>query len=137
MIKIICMATTDKSSHTGRKVLLIILAVLILATAIAFLVFNFTYSEGSRAGVVIKFSKRGYVMKTYEGELNMGGMGNIPNTAQMNMIWNFSVKDKTVADKLMELEGRKVSLHYKEIIQNMPWQGDTKYFVDGVEVIKE
>ncbi len=131
------MATTDKSSHTGRKVLLIILAVLILATAIAFLVFNFTYSEGSRAGVVIKFSKRGYVMKTYEGELNMGGMGNIPNTAQMNMIWNFSVKDKTVADKLMELEGRKVSLHYKEIIQNMPWQGDTKYFVDGVEVIKE
>jgi hypothetical protein len=37
----------------------------------------------------------------------------------------------------MNLEGRKVSLHYKEIIKNMPWQGETKYFVDGVKLIKE
>lgn len=131
------MATTNKPSHTGRNVLLIILAVVILATAITFLIFNYTYSEGSRAGVVVKFSKRGYVLKTYEGELNMGGMGNIPNTAQMNMMWSFSVKDQAVADTLMHLEGRKVSLHYKEKIKNMPWQGETKYFVDGVEVIKE
>ena len=130
------MATTN-TSNTGRKILLIILAVVILATVITFFVFNYTYSEGSRAGVVIKFSKRGYVLKTYEGELNMGGMGNIPNTAQMNMMWGFSVRDQKVADTLMQLEGRKVSLHYKEIIKNMPWQGETTYFVDGVEVIKE
>ena len=131
------MAETKPSSNTGRKILLIILSVLIIGTVITFFVFNYTYSEGSRAGVVIKFSKRGYVLKTYEGELNMGGMGNIPNTAQMNMIWNFSVRDQATADKLMTLEGRKVSLHYKEIIKNMPWQGETSYFVDGVEEIKE
>jgi hypothetical protein len=67
----------------------------------------------------------------------MGGMGNLPNTAQMNMQWNFSVNDQAVADTLMNLEGRKVSLHYKEIIKNMPWQGETKYFVDGVKLIKD
>lgn len=105
--------------------------------SITFLIFGYTYSEGSRAGVVVKFSKRGYLLKTYEGELNMGGMGNLPNTAQMNMLWNFSVKDKAIADTLMNLEGRKVSLHYKEIIKNMPWQGETKYFVDGVKLIKD
>jgi hypothetical protein len=106
-------------------------------TAITFLIFNYTYSEGNRAGVVVKFSKKGYLLKTYEGELNMGGMGNLPNTAQQNMLWNFSVKDQVVADTLMNLEGRKVSLHYKEIIKNMPWQGETKYFVDGVKLIKD
>jgi hypothetical protein len=127
----------NTSSHTGRKILFIVLAVVIVVTAITFFIFNYTYSEGSRAGVVIKFSKRGYILKTYEGELNMGGMGNVPNTAQQNLIWNFSVRDKAVADTLMRLEGRKVSLHYKEIVKNMPWQGDTKYFVDGVEVIKD
>ncbi len=131
------MATTDKPSNTGRNVSLSIIAVLILVTIITFLIFNYTYSEGSRAGVVIKFSKRGYILKTFEGELNMGGMGNIPNTAQINMMWSFSVRDQAVADTLMKLEGRKVSLHYKELIKNMPWQGETKYFVDGVEVIAE
>ena len=75
-------------------------------------------------------------MKTYEGELYLGGLGNVPNTAQANMIWKFSVKDKEVAEKLLNLEGRKVSLHYREIVKNMPWQGDTKYFVDGVAEIK-
>ena len=108
-----------------------------MITAITFLIFNYTYSEGNRAGVVVKFSKKGYLLKTYEGELNMGGMGNLPNTAQQNMLWNFSVKDQVVADTLMNLEGRKVSLHYKEIIKNMPWQGETKYFVDGVKLIKD
>jgi hypothetical protein len=125
----------NNSSRSGRKILLIILSIIVLAIAITFLVFNYTYSEGSRAGVVIKFSKKGYILKTYEGELNMGGMGNLPNTAQMNLMWYFSVTNKAVADTLMNLEGRKVSLHYTEKIKNMPWQGDTKYFVDAVTVI--
>lgn len=125
------------SSSILRKILFVFLGVAIVALLITFLVFSFTYSEGSRAGVIIKFSKKGYVFKTYEGELNLGGMGNVPNTAQFNQIWEFSVKDQTVANKLMGLEGRKVSLHYKEKIKNLPWQGETVYFVDGVEVLNE
>src|SRR3954468_6346591 len=109
------MANTS-TSHRGRNILLITLSILVLGIAIMFLIFNYTYSEGSRAGVVIKFSKKGYILKTYEGELNMGGMGNLPNTAQMNLIWYFSVNNKVLADTLMNLEGRKVSLHYTEKI---------------------
>lgn len=126
-----------KSSNILRNILFGFIGLVLIGLVITFLVFNFTYSEGSRAGVIIKFSKKGYVFKTYEGELNLGGIGNIPNTAQLNQIWEFSVKDQHVADTLMGLEGRKVSLHYKEKIKNLPWQGETKYFVDGVEVLSE
>lgn len=126
-----------ETAKSGRRIIIIISLIVVVITGLFFLIANYTYSEGNRAGVVVKFSKKGYLLKTYEGELNMGGMGNLPNTAQMNMLWNFSVKDQAIADTLMNLEGRKVSLHYKEIIKNMPWQGETKYFVDGVKLIKD
>ncbi len=126
-----------EAAKSGRKVIIIISLIIVVITGLFFLIANYTYSEGNRAGVVVKFSKKGYLLKTYEGELNMGGMGNLPNTAQQNMLWDFSVKDQAIADTLMNLEGRKVSLHYKEIIKNMPWQGETSYYVDGVKLIKD
>ena len=128
------MDNQNKSSSAGKWVFRILL-VLVAIIALMFLGFNYTYNDGKRAGVLIKFSKKGYIFKTYEGELNTGGMGNIPNTAQANEIWYFSVRDQATADSLMNLEGMKVRLHFKQIEKNMPWQGDTRYFVDGVQVI--
>jgi hypothetical protein len=119
------------------KWLIIILLILIVVGAIILASFNFTYSEGNRAGIITKFSKKGYVFKTYEGELNVGGLSNIPNVAQANQLWEFSVKEQAIADTLMHLEGRKVSLHYRQISKNMPWQGDTPYFVDGVQLVSQ
>ena len=130
------MTSTNKPSHTARNILVIFLGIIILAIAITLFVCSYTYSEGSRAGIVLNFSKKGYFLKTYEGELNMGGMGNVSNTTQMNLIWDFSVKNQAVADTLMKLEGKKVSLHYKERIKNRPWQGETKDFIDKVTTIK-
>ncbi len=130
------MADTVVKKSSGRKWILILLAVVVAGLGITYLIFNYTYSEGSRAGVLIKFSKKGYVFKTFEGELNIGGMGNIPNTAQVNSIWTFSVRDNATANAMMKLEGKKVSLHYKEVIKNLVWDGETKYFVDGVKVIE-
>jgi hypothetical protein len=118
-----------------KKFLWILLFILVIASVIMYFVFNYTYSEGSRAGVLIKFSRKGYLFKTYEGELNLGGVGNIPNTAQFNQIWVFSVNDGSVADTLMKLEGHKVALHYREIVKAMPWKGETNHFVTGVEVL--
>jgi len=119
-----------------KKFLWIFLAVMIAGSVIGALVCNYTYSEGTRAGVLIKFSRKGFIFKTYEGELNIGGMGNVPNTAQGNLIWTFSVKDKAVSDKLMKMQGRKVSLQYEEIVKAMPWQGETSFFVIGAEPIE-
>ncbi len=132
------MAETKSSGASGmlKKILVGIVFLLVLALVITFLVFNFKYSEGSRAGVLMKFSKRGYVFKTYEGELNTGGVGNIANTAQVNQVWNFSVKEEGFADTLHFYEGKKVILFYQQKIKHLPWQGETDYFVNRVQEVK-
>jgi hypothetical protein len=118
------------------KKILIGLAVLCVAGGLLFyFISGYTYSEGNRAGLLIKFSRKGYLFKTYEGELNLGGLQPKAQTVGVNMIWHFSVRDKKVAEKLMHYEGKYVSLHYREVIRNFFWQGDTRYFVDGVEEI--
>ncbi len=89
------MSSEQKSS--AAKWLFIVIAVLVLIGVLTFLGFNFTYSEGNRAGILIKFSEKGYVFKTCEGELNVAGLGNISNTVQMNQPWTFSVTNKAIA----------------------------------------
>lgn len=126
---------TPKKSNIFSKILLVLFLIAIVVVGAWYGISNITSSEGSRAGVLIKFSQKGVVVKTYEGELNIGGMNTIPSTAQANQIWNFSVRDKATADKLMNMTGRKVSLHYKEVVKSMFWQGQTNYFVDGAEIV--
>lgn len=109
---------------------------LIIAGTVGYFVCNYTYSEGNRAGMLLKFTSKGYIFKTYEGELNMGGINPLPGNTIANNIWQFSVKDKVVAEKLMQLEGKMLRLHYKEQVRNLPWQGETKYFVDDVKEVK-
>ena len=133
------MADTTNSTakrSIGKTILWVLILLFLITGTVLYFVFNFTYSEGTRAGVLFKFSPRGYIFQTYEGELNIGGVGNIPNTAQGNLIWNFSVKDKAFADTLHNYEGRKVSLHYQEKIKSFWWQGETNYFVDGVQAVE-
>jgi hypothetical protein len=117
-----------------KKGIAIFVVVLLLIFGGVYLYTQFTYSEGNRAGVLIKFSKKGNVFKTYEGEVNQIGLSQTPQTGLMNNIWDFSVKDQATADTLMRLEGKNVSLHYKEIKHAFSWQGETNYFVDRVEV---
>lgn len=130
------MADNKKSSFL-KWVVLIPLILLLVWGLSDFAESYISDEDGYRAGVLYKFASKGLVFKTYEGELNIGGVGNIPNTAQMNQIWDFSVKNQRTADTLTHLEGRKVSLHYRKVLKSMFWQGETKYFVDGVQVINQ
>jgi len=90
-----------------------------------------SYSEGERAGVLQKFSRRGWVCKTYEGELALYVVGGIAP-----QIWDFSVRDAAVAEQLNKAVGQQVRLHYSEH-PGLPTNcfGDTDYFVDRIEVI--
>lgn len=92
----------------------------------------YTYSDGNRAGRLIKFSHKGYVFKTYEGELNLGGINTTNGGVLINNMWQFSVADQSVADSLATLEGKDVTLHYKEKIRSLPWRGESKYIVDKI-----
>ncbi len=78
------------------------------------------------------------MFKTYEGEMNLGGVTNAANNSMMmNYMWDFSVTDQAVADTLLMLEGRDISVHYKEKMAKLPWRGDTKYIVDKVVEVRK
>ena len=124
---------------TAKKVTALIFSFLIIGTSIYFLVCNMTYSEGNRAGYLIKISKKGFVFKTIEGQLNLGGVGGDSEASILmnTQLWNFSVSDEAVYEELQKYEGKKVSLHYKQKIRAFWWQGDTDYFVDDVELLSK
>ncbi|MEP6260463.1 MAG: 6-phosphogluconate dehydrogenase [Gillisia sp.] len=88
------------------------------------------YSEGTRTGELIKFSKKGVISKTWEGEISQGISG-----AQ---IFQFSVlnSNKDVIQTLQENEGNYVKLTYKERYATFMFWGDTKYFIEKVEESK-
>ena len=91
-----------------------------------------TYSEGNRSGILQKFSKKGSVFKTYEGELIMTSIASTGNTTIASEKFYFSVKDETVAKSLFALEGQHVTLHYQQKRGHLPWSGETDYFVNGI-----
>ena len=89
------------------------------------------YSEGFRAGELVKISKKGVMMKTWEGEMSQG--------VSDDQIFKFSIEDKNkdVIDKLIDLQGEKVKLTYVERYRTFPWLGDTKYFIIKAEKAKK
>ena len=122
-----------KTKSFFRKLFVFSLVGLIVAGGLYLLWANWTYSEGSRTGYLMKLSKKGYVFKTYEGQLNLGGFQESDNTSILGNTWNFSLTDESLVEILEDLEGKKVSLRYKEINKSMPWQGDTNYYITGVQ----
>ncbi len=86
-----------------------------------------------------RLSNRGYLFKTYEGELRMGGLFEGDGTMNSSQ-WVFSVsaKNKDAISKLEEAikNGHRVSLTYEEKFFKLPWNGDTKFFVTDVEVLE-
>jgi hypothetical protein len=99
-----------------------------------------TYSEGVRSGMVVKISKKGWIFKTYEGQLNLQTFGANKSPNMISESFEFSVEsDKTEVIKVLEeasLSGERVSLKYTERLAKFFWRGDTKYFVTEVERIK-
>ena len=93
---------------------------------------NWTYSQGDRAGYVQKFSKKGVLCKTWEGQL---AMVTVPGTLQER--WDFTVRDDSVAHAIQATMGSHVHLTYDQHI-GVPTScfGETEYYVTGVEVIK-
>ena len=106
----------------------------------SFAVFG-TYSSGSRAGVIVKYSTKGLFFKTNEGELNVGGISKGEAGDIMPTIWNFSVYrgDQDIDKAIQEavLGGHRVRLHYEEKYFQFDWRGDTKYFITMVEKVPE
>ncbi len=111
-------------------VLILIVAVLLFA-AYVWTALHYNYSDGERAGYVQKFSRKGWVCKTWEGEL---AMANLPGT--MPQIFAFSVRDPAVADRINKSMGGRVRLHYEQH-PGLPTDcfGETEYFVTDIQPV--
>lgn len=95
-------------------------------------VLSWSYSAGERAGILQKFSRKGWICKTYEGELAMFVIPGIAPT-----IWLFTVRGESTARDINAALGKRVVLHYEEH-RGIPTTcfGDTSYFVKSVRVVE-
>ena len=94
----------------------------------------FTYSEGYRAGLLQKFSSKGTLFKTYEGEMILSSVQTNSNMAIASEKFFFSVEDEEVAKKIEKMQGENVVIHYSQKNATLPWRGDTPYLVDSVSL---
>ena len=126
-----------KQSTMGffRKLFIGLLVIALLGVFLTFLSTQMAYSEGDRAGVVSKLSKKGYIFKTQEGELNVGAQGQVGN--MVSNLWQFTVESgndklsKDIEDAMTT--GKRVKLHYEQRYMKFSWMGDTEYFVTKVD----
>ncbi len=115
------------------------LAVLLILTFVITYLFGavLSYSKGYRDGYVYKFSNKGVIFKTWEGTLKTGFV-NFNNVSTPNEEWKFTVRDKEAIDQLNKHGERTfLRLHYKQYFLKLFWRGDTKYFIEKVEVLNQ
>ena len=129
-------STTIKKSSWPKRITIAFILLLTIFISYVFIC-GITYSEGSRTGIAIKVSKKGYLFKTYEGTLNLGGISSENGTLMPMKIWDFSIEkhDTAVFNKITSTQGKEVRLYYKEVLKTFFWQGDTKYYIYKVEVV--
>jgi hypothetical protein len=116
-----------------KKFLRVSLTVLLLALVV-FIYWRYfkPFGEGSKAGQLNFFVKKGYVFKTYEGRVIQSGYRSVvPGSIQSNE-FDFSVTDESVAKTLMSHSGAILELHYKEYSGRIWWRGMSNYIVDSI-----
>ncbi len=112
---------------------LILVIVLVIGSLIYWKYF-FTYSEGYRAGLLQKFSSKGTLFKTYEGEMILSSVQTNTNMAIASEKFFFSVDEEEVAKRIEKMQGENVVIHYSQKNATLPWRGDTPYLVDSVSL---
>ena len=123
-------------THKTRNKLLIGLLILILVPVViaalwVWIALGYTYASGERVGYIQKISKKGWLCKTWEGEL---AMANLPGT--MPQIFTFTVRNDSIAHVIEQNAGKQVSLTYQQH-RGVPTScfGETEYFVTGVHKV--
>jgi hypothetical protein len=119
---------------TFKRIFLILLALSVALSAYFAVVLNWSYSSGERAGWIQKLSDKGWICKTWEGEL---ALVSLPGSATVEK-FVFTVSDKKVAEQIVEVMGKRVTLHYEEKV-GLPTScfGETRHYVTKVTVAND
>lgn len=126
------MIAEEIKKKTIKVVTIFVLLVVLLAVGYVYFSLKWSYSNGDRVGYVQKFSEKGWVLKTYEGELQM-----LPVPGAMPEKFNFSVRNKEVIIKLNASLGKKVAVTYQQH-KGLPVKifGDSEYFIVNVKPLE-
>ena len=119
---------------TVKRLILALIVLVLLAAAYLAAALHWSYSSGERAGWIQKLSNKGWVCKTWEGEL---ALVSLPGTSTVEK-FNFTVADDATAQEISKVMGRRVTVHYEEKV-GLPGScfGDTRYYVNRVTVANE
>ncbi len=131
------LANDSKWSVIKRKVRKVIYGIIALVVIILSIViywkYYYTYSSGYRFGLLQKFSHKGNIFKTYEGEMILSSISSNSNVVLSSEKFLFSVTDKKLAQQLDTIQGRMVSVHYLQTNGTLSWKGESEYLVDSVK----
>jgi hypothetical protein len=116
-----------------KKFLGIVVGVIVLVVV---LIFYFRYDrpfgEGVKAGTLNYVVYKGWLWKTYEGEVILAGFQNKVNSSLQSNEFTFSIDNAAVAKRLELASGKEVQLHYYEYVGTLPWRGVSKFIVDSI-----
>ena len=116
-----------------KSIVAVVLVLVLAAAGYALVVSVWSYSSGERAGWVQKFSSKGWLCKTWEGEMAMVSMPGSTSEKFVFTVWN-----DDVAEQINKVMGKRVSLHYEEKV-GIPTScfGETRYYVTKVTAVEE
>jgi hypothetical protein len=117
----------------SKKIIsIIVLVILLVVTGVFYYRYYFVFGDGTKAGTMNYFVRKGYVFKTWEGRLIQSGIRTPAQGAVQSNEFMFSVTDPKVADILNKNAGSFLELHYKEYLHTLPWRGVSVFVVDSV-----
>ena len=124
--------TTLNATKVLKSLTILLVSAIALFSLYVYIALNWSYSSGERAGFLQKVSHKGWICKTWEGELSLVAM---PGSAPEKFL--FTVRDEVVAQKVSAAAGKRVTLNYEQH-KGLPSScfGDTEYFVVDVKPIE-
>jgi hypothetical protein len=112
----------------------LVILIVIIGGILIYWKFFYTYSDGYRAGLLQKFSHKGAIFKTYEGEMILSSISSTRDVAIASEKFQFSVISKNLVRQFDTLQGSMVIVHYRQKNRPVFWRGDSPYLVDSVRV---
>ena len=125
---------TSVASKAKKVLKWILILIVIFGLSMIYWKYFYTYSEGYRAGLLQKFSHKGAIFKTYEGEIILSSVSSNRDVAIASEKFLFTVTNKSMVRQFDTLQGQSVIVHYRQKNAPLFWRGDSPYLVDSVKL---
>jgi hypothetical protein len=119
---------------TRRFLKWLLILIIIFGAGFVYWKYFYTYSQGYRAGLLQKFSSKGALFKTYEGEMILSSVSSNREVALASEKFLFSMINKSLVRQFDTLQGDMVIVHYRQKNGIVFWRGDSPYLVDSVSI---